>query len=271
MKFLITGYKGFIGQNMRNYLHDDRQHIVDGFELNDEVGGFPNVEGYDYVIHLGAISSTTERDVEKIMDRNYDFSYKLLVACNNAKVPLQYASSASVYGPAAAVIDEEHECQPLSPYAWSKYLFDRLVLKSIPHLDIKVQGFRYFNVYGAREGHKGDQASPVTKFQNMDRITLFEKSDEYKRDFVWVNDIIKVHEKMFKVEESGIFNIGSGKAYSFEDIANAYNKPIDYIPMPLELKGQYQEFTLSNNNKLLERIGPYEFTDVIDFIKSRNI
>jgi len=271
MNILITGYKGFIGQNMRNYLHNDRQHVIDGFEITDEIGGFPNVQGYDIVIHLGAISNTLEDDVEKIMERNYEFSYKLLVACNEAKVPLQYASSASVYDIAAAAIDENHPCFPKSPYAWSKYLFDRLVLKSIPHLDIKVQGFRYFNVYGAREDHKEDQASPVSKFQKLDRIKLFENSEAYKRDFIWVQDVVKVHEKMFDVDESGIFNLGSGKAYSFDDIAKAFNKPIDHQKMPEKLRSQYQEFTLSNNNKLLERIGPYEFTDVIEFITSRNI
>ena len=90
-------------------------------------------------------------------------------------------------------------------------------------------------------------------------------------DFIWVQDVVKVHEKMFDVDESGIFNLGSGKAYSFDDIAKAFNKPIDHQKMPEKLRSQYQEFTLSNNNKLLERIGPYEFTDVIEFITSRNI
>lgn len=159
MKILITGHEGFIGQNMMTRMRD-QGHDVEGYEYNGKV---PDVQGFDQVIHLGAISSTTETDVEKIMSQNYEFSYHLLMACNKHGVNLHYASSASVYGNADpdTEIGYSEECPvaPKSPYAWSKYLFDRLVLKSLPYLTIQVHGMRYFNVYGPGENHKGDQAS----------------------------------------------------------------------------------------------------------------
>ena len=156
MKILITGYKGFIGQNMVNALKDE--HELSFYEWGDQV---PEFEGLDWCIHLGAISSTNEKNVEKVMRQNHDFSCMLLVACQINKVNLQYASSASVYG-MGPNFSEDGELSPQSPYAWSKYLFDRHV-KSQKFDNIIVQGFRYFNVYGPHEDHK-DQPSPHHKF-----------------------------------------------------------------------------------------------------------
>lgn len=251
MKILITGYKGFIGQNVVNALKDD--HELSLYEWGDEP---PEFEGLDWCIHLGAISSTTEQNVEKIMRQNHDFSCIVLFACQTHKVNLQYASSASVYGK-LNTFEEDGPVDPKSPYAWSKYLFDRSV-KTTKFNDIFVQGFRYFNVYGPGEDHKGDQASPYHKFEKQAKetgvIKLFENSDKFLRDFIHVDQVIDVHKKFFSVKESGIWNVGTGTPKSFQDvaeeIANKYNARIEYIPMPENIKIQYQEYTCANLNKL---------------------
>jgi ADP-L-glycero-D-manno-heptose 6-epimerase len=251
MKILITGYKGFIGQNMVNALKDD--HELRLYELGDEP---PDFEGLDWCIHLGAISSTTERNVEKVMRQNHDFSCMVLVACQINNVNLQYASSASVYG-LNTDFNEDAPVDPRSPYAWSKYLFDRHVTLN-KFENIVVQGFRYFNVYGPHEDHKGDQASPYHKFtqqaKNTGVIKLFEGSENYLRDFVPVQTLCDVHQRFFEVKETGIWNVGTGQAKSFETVANEiaeqYNAKIEYIPMPDSVKTQYQKYTCADLTKL---------------------
>lgn len=250
MKILITGYKGFIGQNMVNALVD---HELTLHEWGDK---FPEVKGHDWVIHLGAISSTTETDVEKVMTQNYDFSKRLIYSCLTHCVNLQYSSSASVYG-LNTDFREDAPLNPMSPYAWSKYLFDRFV-QSHNWDGIHVQGFRYFNVYGPHENHKGNQASPYYKFEKQAKdtgvIKLFEGSADYLRDFVTVETIVNTHKKFFNVEETGVWNIGSGRATSFESvarmIADKYDARIEYIPMPQEVKNQYQKYTCADLTKL---------------------
>ena len=250
MKILITGYKGFIGQNMVNALKDD--HELSFYEWGDQV---PEFEGLDWCIHLGAISSTNEKNVEKVMRQNHDFSCMLLVACQINKVNLQYASSASVYG-MGPKFSEDSEPSPQSPYAWSKYLFDRHV-KSQKFDNIIVQGFRYFNVYGPHEDHK-DQPSPHHKFTKQAETTgvikLFEGSENFKRDFVPVSEVINVHKKFFDVKETGIWNVGTGKPQSFqhvaETIAEGLEARIEYIPMPEDIQAQYQKYTCADLTKL---------------------
>jgi ADP-L-glycero-D-manno-heptose 6-epimerase len=255
MKILITGYKGFIGQNIVNALKD--KHELRLYELGDEP---PDFEGLDWCIHLGAISSTTERNVEKVMRQNHDFSCMMLVACQMNNVNLQYASSASVYG-LNTDFREDAPVDPRSPYAWSKYLFDRHVTLN-KFENIVVQGFRYFNVYGPHEDHKGDQASPYHKFtqqaKNTGVIKLFENSENYLRDFVPVETICDVHQKFFNVKESGIWNVGTGRAASFESvaqmIAEQYGARIEYVPMPDHIKAQYQQYTCADITKLNKQI-----------------
>lgn len=256
MKILVTGYKGFIGGHVYQSLIDDG-HDVDGYDYDESHGCLPYVAGYDWVIHLGAISSTTETDINKIFLHNYDFSIRLLNQCAAYKVDFQYASSASVYG-GLDKFDEDGDCRPISPYAWSKFMFDRYINIINPPSRIKYQGFRYFNVYGTNEQHKGDQASVFTKFklqsEQCGSITLFENSDQYKRDFVCVDDVVEVHKQMLLVRQSGLYNVGTGTATSFQKIGELYSKklnvPIQYIPMPDNLNGQYQSYTRANNQKL---------------------
>ena len=251
MKILITGHKGFIGQNMTKALED--RHDLSFYEWGDSP---PDFENLDWVIHLGAISSTTEKDIEKVMRQNHDFSCLLLVACQTNNVNLQYASSASVYG-LNQNFKEDAPLNPLSPYAWSKYLFDRHV-RSTKFDKIKVQGFRYFNVHGPHEDHKGDQASPYHKFEqqakNTGVIKVFENSENYLRDFIHVNDVIDVHLKFLDVEETGIWNVGTGTAKSFqsvaEEVAAKHNAKLEYIPMPDSVKSQYQSYTCADLTKL---------------------
>lgn len=272
MKILVTGHKGFIGKNLSLHLMD-RGHDVEGWEYLENA--IPDPSNYDWVIHLGAISSTTYTDVDQILKQNFDFSLRLLQICDSMGVNFQYASSASVYGPTIH-FKENSPLLPQSPYAWSKYLFDKFVMEYLNEFNVKVQGFRYFNVYGQGEEHKGDQASPYTKFtkqaKNEGVIKLFEGSENFKRDFVCVNDVCCLHEKMLEIDTSGIFNVGTGRAESFESVGKAiakkYNATIEYIPMPENIKTQYQSYTCANLDKL-NSVVDMQWTSVEDYINEQ--
>jgi ADP-L-glycero-D-manno-heptose 6-epimerase len=204
----------------------------------------------DWVIHIGAISSTTERDVEKVMRQNYDFSQQLFNECKVYGVNLQYSSSASVYGLGTSFC-ETAAVDPKTPYAWSKYLFERYHQQ---HRGGSVtQGFRYFNVYGPGEDHKGTQASPYNQFgkqaSNLGKIKVFENSDKYLRDFVPVDQVVATHLAFLDITESGIFNVGTATTKSFLEIAESFNVPIETIPMPEELKASYQKYTCADMTK----------------------
>lgn len=256
MKILVTGHEGFIGSHMFNRLKRDG-HEVFGLEPLDPK---PYIYNYDWVIHMGAISSTTETNVEKIMAQNYDFSCQLLDECIFHRVNFQFASSASIYG-LKREFREESPVDPRTPYAWTKYMFERYAFQQTKYLRRSViQMFRYFNVYGTNEEHKGSQASPYTQFKKQKeetgRLKLFVNSDKYYRDFIHVNDIVNYHRRFFDVEESGLWNLGTGEVKSFYDVAKEIDAPIDYIPMPQNLKHSYQEYTcadLTKLNKTLER------------------
>ena len=258
MKILVTGAKGFIAKNLIPALSD---HRVIGCDRDDAL---PNLSDFDWVIHLGAITSTTETDVELVLKQNLDYSVDLLDRCIANNVNLQYASSASVYG-VSKDFAESAAVNPRSPYAWSKYLFDRHVLDKLKNLnqsDPRIQGFRYFNVYGPHEDHKGDQASPYHKFVQQaittGKIQLFQQSDSYFRDFVPVNKVIETHLEFFDVKESGIWNIGTGQPKSFEqiarEIADKFSAVIEYIDMPHSLRLQYQAYTCANLTKLTKTL-----------------
>lgn len=177
------------------------------------------------------------------------------MACQINKVNLQYASSASIYG-LSKNFSEDAPKSPQSPYAWTKFLFDRNI-SSIKAQDIVIQGFRYFNVYGPCEDHK-DQPSPYHAFTRQAKetgiIKLFENSDKYLRDFIHVDNVIDIHKKFFNIKQTGIWNVGTGQPTSFETIARSiadkYGARIQYIPMPDHLKQQYQEYTCADLTKL---------------------
>lgn len=261
-KILVTGHKGFIGQNLCEAITKEGWYlttfdIVDNPTLRPKDLDFTDV---DCVVHLGAISSTTETDVRKIMDQNLSWSVELLEECMSLGIDMQFASSASVYGNIhKRPMKEDDECRPLNYYAMSKYLFEEY-LKKCYHPNV-VQVFRYFNVYGPHEEHKGSQASPYTQFAKQAKetgvIKVFEGSENSKRDFVHVDKVVKTHINSIKnMNEfsSGTFNVGSGYARSFMDIAKdiafLYNAKIETIPFPSHLKAHYQYYTEADISKL---------------------
>ena len=247
---LVTGNKGFIGHAFA------ASHDCVGIDKDDPI---PDLANFTRVVHLGALSSTTERDVEKVMHYNFDYSVRLYNLCQRHKIPFQYASSASVYGPLTKPAKESDGCKPQSPYAWSKFLFDYWVqsrLHSAP-----VQGFRYFNVYNDTEldieSHK-KQPSPHTTFTQQAKetgvIKLFEGSDSFLRDFVPVSYVIDVHDALSKYPHSGLWNVGTGVPQSFAkiatQIAERYKAKIEEIPMPEHIKPQYQKYTCADTTRL---------------------
>lgn len=250
MRILLTGHKGFIGSNMLKMLDG---HEVSTFEWGDPL---PSIEGLDYVIHMGANSSTTSRHVEMIMVQNYDFSVWLLNECIKHNVNFQFSSSASVYG-MNTDFRETGRVDPRSPYAWTKYLFERHVdtVKNTLKPEIKIQLFRYFNVYGPGEENKNDQASPYHKFakqyKETGKIKVFKNSEKYLRDFVSVEQVCKTHIDFFDILESGTWNVGTGTPKSFLDVALeiAPLESIEFIDMPQDLKGSYQEYTCADMTK----------------------
>ena len=163
MKILVTGHQGFIGSHMVRALHG---HNVVTCEWGDRL---PSVHDLNWVIHMGAISSTTERDVDKIMRQNYDYSVDLYETCIYHGVNFQFSSSASVYGQGTE-FSETSPVDPRSAYAWSKYMFERYMMNNQPISSV-AQAFRYFNVYGPEgEEHKCNQASPYSQFQKQHEL-----------------------------------------------------------------------------------------------------
>jgi ADP-L-glycero-D-manno-heptose 6-epimerase len=301
---VVTGAAGFIGANLvkalngrgitdiiavDNLSHGDKfVNLVDcdiadyldkeSFLREVENGGFDGA--IDAVFHQGACSDTTESDGRYMMQNNYHYSRTLLDYCTTDEVPFIYASSAAVYG-GSQKFRETRECEgPLNVYGYSKFLFDQAVRRNREELSAQVVGLRYFNVYGEREQHKARMASVAFHFFNQYQaagcVKLFEGGGGYgngeqRRDFVSVEDVVKVN--LYFLDNpgtSGIFNVGSGAAQSFNDVAvatvNACRKArgepelalaemqqqdiIRYIPFPEELKGKYQSYTQADISAL---------------------
>lgn len=252
MNILLTGHKGFIGSHMLTAL-EAAGHNVSTYEWGETL---PSVMEQDWVVHIGAISSTTERDVDKVLKQNYDFTIQLYNACKTYGVNFQFASSASVYG-LISTFRESAPVNPQTPYAFSKYLVERYI-RDHP-MGATTQIFRYFNVYGPDgEEHKGDQASPYYKFTQQAKtkgtIKVFDNSGSYSRDFIHVSEVVATHLKFLDVKESGLWNLGTGKTTSFLDVASeiAIKHPsiVEYIRMPKELEQSYQKYTCADLTKL---------------------
>ena len=278
MKLLVTGHQGFIGQNLVRYFLS-KGHEVDGFDFVPNI--IPDVTRYDWVVHVGAISDTTETDIDKVWEQNFEFTSRLIQVCDQFGVNIQIASTSAVYGPGFDGFREDSKCLPQTPYAWSKFLIDKNIrdIGIEDNFAMTLQSFRYFNVYGPGEGHKGDQMSLVSKFQKQASqdgvIKLFENSDAFERDLICVYDVCRIHEAMMTSDASGIFNVGTGNSRNLKEvaefIAGHYDASVEEIPMPEHLRNQYQPFTQADTTELSKVIELPTFVSVEDYIRDTDI
>jgi len=304
MYYVVTGAAGFIGSNIVRALNErgetsiiavddltrgDKFRNLAGCDIADfldkrdfldalKAGQFDGV--VDAVIHEGACSDTMATDGRYVMDNNYRYSVVLLDFCLGDEVPLLYASSAAVYGGGNVFSEERSFEAPLNVYGYSKHLFDQFVRRRFAEASSQIAGFRYFNVYGPNEWHKGRMASVAWHFFNQycteGCVHPFEGSGGYaageqRRDFVSVEDVVKVTLYFLEHPElSGIFNVGSGRAQSFNDIARTVintcreaegqaqlslaemqqQQLIAYAQFPEALEGKYQHFTQADIARL---------------------
>lgn len=272
MRILITGSEGFIGRNMLSYIGHQPDWKVDGWDWVADTLQWPNVVQYDWIIHLGAIADMTETNIEKVMYQNYDFTIWLFNECQKHGVNLQYASSSSVYGNTKN-FSEFAPCNPQTPYAWSKYLADRYIF-SQTHKAF-VQGFRYFNVYGKWMHLRGRRANAIYKWRQQARkhgyIEVWQNAEHVKRDWTWVGDVCKLHLDFINtVRGSGIWNVGSGLAHSFLDIAEyiAEQEQVELkiTPMPDEEYSRFRAKTCADLTHLKETIGKRKWLNVYEWL-----
>jgi ADP-L-glycero-D-manno-heptose 6-epimerase len=287
---IVTGGAGFIGSNLVKALNErGREDIVVVDDLSDgrkfaniadcEIAdyldkddflkilsvGEPLSKEIEIIFHQGACSTTTEWDGRLMMSLNYEYSKALLHFCLDREISLIYASSASVYGAGNIFREERQYEKPLNVYGYSKFLFDQYVRKYLGRTKSQIVGQRYFNVYGPREAHKGSMASVAFHLHNQllggKNPRLFEGSDGYgpgeqRRDFIYAGDVVDVNLWLMQNPKvSGIFNVGTGHAQTFNDVANAVIKfhgkgKIDYIPFPENLIGRYQSYTEADMSHL---------------------
>ena len=302
MTIIVTGAAGFVGANnvkalnargrtdvvavdnltkadkFRNLADCDIADYLDKHEFLDLVrrGALPKS---DVVFHQGACSDTMETDGRYMLENNYRYTLELLEWCQAQRVPLVYASSAAVYGLGPAFVEGRANEKPLNVYGYSKFLFDQGLRRRLDGLSAPVIGLRYFNVYGPRESHKGRMASVAfhhfNQFRSEGRVKLFEGSHGYadgeqQRDFIHVDDVIAANLHFWDKPRSGIYNLGTGRAQSFNDVAltvvntlrgagggttlslaSAVEQRLsEYIAFPEALKGKYQAFTQADVTQL---------------------
>jgi ADP-L-glycero-D-manno-heptose 6-epimerase len=308
MTIVVTGAAGFIGSNLVKALNDrgvrdiiavdnlenavkfrnivDCQ-IADYIDKNDfrarlAAGGLSRIEA---ILHQGACSDTMETNGRYMMENNYRYSVDLLEWCQQRKIPFVYASSAAVYGMGPGFREDPANEGPLNVYGYSKFLFDQVVRLRLRGATAPVVGLRYFNVYGPRESHKGRMASVAfhhfNQYRSEGKVRLFEGSHGYangeqRRDFIYVDDVVRVNLHFLDRSQSGVFNLGTGLAQPFNDVALAVVNTmqaqsgapkltlqqavergrIEYVAFPEALKGKYQAFTQADLTAL--RASGYE-------------
>ncbi|SNC59151.1 ADP-glyceromanno-heptose 6-epimerase [Sodalis endosymbiont of Henestaris halophilus] len=261
-----TKYANLVDLNITDYM--DKEDFIASIIAGDDFGGI------DAVFHKGACSSTIEWDGKYMMNNNYEYSKTLLHYCIERSIPFLYASSAAIYGRQTQHFIENRQYeQPLNVYGYSKFLFDQHVRTLLPQAKSQICGFRYFNVYGPREGHKGDMASVVFHLNNQintgENPKLFVGSKDFKRDFIYVSDVVAVNLWFWQNSVSGIFNCGTGQAESFCSVANtvvSYHKKgqLEYIPFPKKLQKKYQTYTQADLTQMRKAGYNNKFKTVYD-------
>ncbi len=301
---IVTGGAGFIGSNLVLGLNQrgyDDILVVDNLTkgikyknlVNCRIGDYLDKKDFiakiqqgffldktiEAILHQGACSATTEWDGRYMMDNNYEYTKIIFHYCQSHKIPLIYASSAAVYGADTNFKEQVKYEEPLNVYGYSKFQFDQYLRHYQSELTAQVVGLRYFNVYGPHEEHKGSMASVAFHLNNqlLDSgvVRLFEGCDGYgngeqQRDFVYVGDVVDINLWFLDNPKiSGIYNTGTGRSQSFNDVANAvlkYHKKgkLEYIPFPQHLKGCYQSYTEANLEQLRSTGCEYQFKSVED-------
>ena len=319
MKIVVTGAAGFIGSNLIQGLNARGINdiiAVDDLTMGDKFKNLADLQIADYVdaddfyelfaegafgdveavFHEGACSDTMELDGKYMMDNNYTVSCELFQACQDQGTRLLYASSAATYGGSSTFNEAPEFEKPLNVYGYSKLLFDQRLRRELgpnfQNTSNQVAGFRYFNVYGPREQHKGRMASVAyhqfNQFISDGKVKLFGEYGGYSaggqmRDFVFIDDVVAVNLWFFDhPDQSGIFNLGTGKAQPFNDVAisviNALRRSrneaalsieeavrgglIDYIEFPPALVGKYQSYTQADMSALRAAGCNHAFSDV---------
>jgi ADP-L-glycero-D-manno-heptose 6-epimerase len=303
MKIIVTGAAGFIGANLLRGLNNRGETdilAVDNLARSEKFRNLAEFDVADYldksefiervrrrelprpdvIFHQGACSDTMEADGRYMMANNFRFSMELLDWCQSSGIVLVYASSGAVYGLGPAFTEARSAERPLNVYGYSKLLFDHVVRRQLAAgSKTPVVGLRYFNVYGPRENHKGRMASVAFhhfhQFRSEGKVKLFEASHgfengEQRRDFIHVDDIVEGNLFFWERPTSGVYNLGTGRAQSFNDVAlaviNALREAngqaalglgqtvaqgtIEYIPFPAPLRGKYQAYTQADLTNL---------------------
>ncbi len=291
-RIIVTGAAGFIGSCMIQYLNElgyTNLILVDEFNRDDKI---PNLKGkqfsckveredlfvwlyknkpkIDFVIHLGARTDTTEFNYAIHQHLNVEYSQQLWNFCTMNNIPLIYASSAATYGDGALGYNDDHDLchqlKPLNPYGISKNEFDKWVLHQEDHPPFWA-GLKFFNVYGPNEFHKGRMASVIfhsfNQIKKDGHVKLFRshkpefQDGEQLRDFIYVKDLLRVIAWLMNHQpESAIYNLGTGRARTFNDLVKAtfaamdLKPTIEYNDMPEDIRDKYQYFTEANMNKL---------------------
>ncbi len=291
---VVTGAAGFIASYLVGYLNEKGHEdliLVDDFSREDKVPNYAdknyiqkidrsnfltwlsnNKEKIDMIFHLGARTDTTEMSVEIFNELNLNYSKEIWTICADKKIPLVYASSAATYGGGEFGYDDSHEVisklKPLNPYGESKNDFDKWVLTQTNKPPFWA-GLKFFNVYGPNEYHKGRMASVIfhtfKQIKENGKMNLFRSHNPnfsdggQLRDFVYVKDVASVCEYLMNEKpQSAIYNLGSGKARTFLDLATLTFKAlnlepkIEFVDTPIDIRDKYQYFTEANMSKLIQ-------------------
>lgn len=300
---IVTGGAGFIGSCVVRSLNEAGRSdivIVDNISETDKwmnmrnkkyikyvhksrfLEELPTYENVEAIVHMGAQSSTTERDFDYLWENNFEYTKALWNYCVEKHISFIYASSAATYGDGSLGFNDRMDIDkllPLNGYGYSKQLFDLWVKHQAKSFPAQYCGLKFFNVYGPNEYFKGSMASMVfhgfNQIKETGKVKLFKSCNPnyadggQLRDFVYVKDICKVIMWLLVNKHvSGLFNVGTGRAQSFAELAEAtfhaldLEPNIEYIDMPEKLRGKYQYYTKAEMSKLYDAGYPYHFADV---------